>query len=67
MTGTLVTVHEDAETGLSYGTYLIRYRNRLWIATFDIDHAMLVQVQEVALAKEKIPEHVRKAVQEWLL
>ena len=67
MTGTLVTVHEDAETGLSYGTYLVRYRNKNWIATFDIAHAMLVQVQEVAMAKEKVPEPVEKALREWLL
>ena len=67
MTGTLITVHEDAETGLNYGTYLMRYRNKLWIATFDIDHAMLIQVQEVAMTKEKVPEPVGKALREWLL
>lgn len=67
MTGTLITTSKDTATGLSYSIYLIEYNNKLWIATFDIEHNMLVQVQEVTLAEEKVPEHVQIALQEWLL
>ena len=67
MTGTLITTCKDAATGLNYCIYLIRYKKKLCIATYDIDHTMLVQVQEVCLAEEKVPENIRSAVQEWLL
>lgn len=67
MNGALITVRKDETTGLNYGVYLIEHKGRLWIATFDIDHGLVVQVQEATLSEDRVPEHVRKAVQNWLL
>lgn len=67
MKGTLITTSKDNATGLNYGIYLLKYRGDLWIATFDIDHGMLTQVQGVTLSEERVPEQVQKAVREWLL
>jgi len=35
--------------------------------TLSIDHGLVVQVQEATLSEDRVPEHVRKAVQDWLL
>jgi hypothetical protein len=67
MKGTLITVTKDSATGLNYGIYLIKYKAALWIATFDIDHEMIVQMQEITLSEERVPEPIRQAVREWLL
>ena len=67
MKGTLVTTAVDKTTGLNYASYLIKYRNKFWIATYDIAHEMLVQMQEATLLEEKVPEHVQRAVSEWLV
>lgn len=67
MEGTLITTSRDTATGLDYSIYLIKYENKLWIATYDVDHGMLVQVQGVNLLKEKVPECVQSALHEWLL
>ncbi len=67
MKGTLVTVSRDSTTGRNYAIYLIKYRAALWIATFDTDHQMIVQVQEATLSEERLPDQVRQAVREWLL
>ena len=67
MNGALITVRKDEATGLNYGVYLIKHKGMLWIATFDIDHGLVVQVQEATLSEDRVPEHVRKAVQDWLL
>ena len=67
MKGTLITVTKDEATGLAYGIYLIKYKNGLWVVTFDLDHGMIVQVQALTLSEERVPEYVGKAVREWLL
>ncbi len=67
MKGTLITVTKDEATGLDYAIYLIKDKNGLWIATFDVGHGMIVQVQALTLSEERIPEPVGKAVREWLL
>ncbi|WP_298272326.1 hypothetical protein [Geobacter sp.] len=67
MKGTLITTTKDDATGLRYGIYLIKFNNKFWIATFDIDHSLLVQVQGVDLSEDKVPEPVQRQVQEWLL
>jgi hypothetical protein len=67
MIGTLITTSKDTTTGLSYSIYLVEHNSKLLIATFDIKHNMLTQVQEVTLAEEKIPEPIQIALREWLL
>lgn len=67
MKGTLVSVCKDDSTGLTYGIYLIRHRNRLWLATFDAVHGIIAQVQEVTLSEERLPEEVKNAMLRWLL
>ncbi|MCM2356686.1 MAG: hypothetical protein NDI77_00915 [Geobacteraceae bacterium] len=67
MKGTLVATTRDESTGLKYAVYLIKYQARLWLATFDLDHNMLVQVQEATLSADRVPEHVQEALQLWLL
>lgn len=67
MKGSLITTTKDDATGLTYGIYLIRYTDKLWIATYDMDHDIIVQMQKVTMSEDRIPEHVRKAVVTWLL
>ena len=64
--GTLLTVTKDEATGLSYGIYLLKYRGKSWIASYDISHDLIVQVQEAELSAERVPDNVRHLVMEWL-
>lgn len=67
MKGSLITTTKDEATGLTYGIYLIKYTDKLWIATYDMDHDIIVQMQKVIMSEDRVPEHVQKAVVTWLL